>query len=160
MNIIEPISVHHSTPKPSNTSNTALRANEILAKPSADLILPKGSKRARHQAHTAVLANLSTLSNYYAGFATGLVKDINQTRSLSLYQDNLLPEPKNLKELRKYPLTTGFQIAMKKEYNDLKYHEIFKTIPKAKVSNKQILPLKWVFKYKFNSDSYLQKLKA
>ena len=44
---------------------------------------------------------------------------------------------------------------MEKEYNNLKHQEIFKTVPKAEVINKQILPLKWVFKYKFNSDGYL-----
>ena len=49
---------------------------------------------------------------------------------------------------------------MEKEYNDLKRRETFKTVPKAEASNKQILPLKWVFKYKFDSDGYLQKLKA
>ena len=37
---------------------------------------------------------------------------------------------------------------------------MFKTVPKKEGSNKQILPLKQVFKYKFNSNSYLQKLKA
>jgi hypothetical protein len=58
--------------------------------------------------YAAVLANLPILSSYYTGFATGLVKDINQTRSLSLYWDNLSPEPKNLKELRKHPLTASF----------------------------------------------------
>ena len=49
---------------------------------------------------------------------------------------------------------------MEKEYNDLKYCKIFKTVLKKEVSNKQILLLKWVFKYKFDSNSYLQKLKA
>ncbi len=44
MNTIEPISVHHSILKPSNALNTAPYANEILAKPSADFILPEGSK--------------------------------------------------------------------------------------------------------------------
>jgi len=63
---------------PSNRSiNTAPRANEISAKPSADLILPKGSKRIRRQAYATALANLLTLFGYYAGFAIGLVKDIN-----------------------------------------------------------------------------------
>ena len=57
--------------------NTAPCANEISAKPSADLILLEGSKRIRRQAHAAVLANLPILSGYYAGFAIELVKDIN-----------------------------------------------------------------------------------
>ena len=49
---------------------------------------------------------------------------------------------------------------MEKEYNDLKCQKIFKTVLKEEVSNKQILLLKWVFKYTFNSNGYLQKLKA
>ena len=85
---------------------------------------------------------MPTLSGYYAGFAIGLIKDISRTRSLSLYQDNLLPKLKNLKDLKKYSLTAGFQIAIKKEYNNLKYYKTFKTVLKEKVSNKQILLLK------------------
>ena len=65
--------------------NTAPCTNKISAKPSADFILLEGSKQIQRQAHAVVLANLPTLSSYYAGFITGLVKDINQTRSLSLY---------------------------------------------------------------------------
>jgi hypothetical protein len=44
---------------------------------------------------------------------------------------------------------------MEKEYNDLKRCEIFKTVLKEEANNEQIFPLKWVFKYKFNSNSYL-----
>jgi len=65
-------------------SNIAPRANKISAKPSTDLILLEGLKQIWCQAYTAALANLSTLFSYYTRFATGLVKDISQTRSLSL----------------------------------------------------------------------------
>ena len=58
--------------------------------------------------YAIALVNLSTLYSYYAGFTIGLVKDISQARSLSLYRDNLPPKPKNLRDLRKYPLTTSF----------------------------------------------------
>ena len=58
--------------------------------------------------YITALANLPILSGYYAGFATGLVKDVNWTRSLSLYRDNLPLKLKNLKDLRKHPLTAGF----------------------------------------------------
>jgi hypothetical protein len=111
LDIIEEIPTQLSLPKPSNRkTNTAPRANEVSAEPSADVVLPEGLKRIRRQAHATVLANLSTLFGYYAGFAIGLVKDIDRTRSLSssLYRDNLPPELKNLKELRKHLLTTGF----------------------------------------------------
>ena len=49
---------------------------------------------------------------------------------------------------------------MEKEYNNLKCQGIFKIIPKVEVYNEQILLLKWVFKYKLDSDGYLSKLKA
>ena len=49
---------------------------------------------------------------------------------------------------------------MEKEYINLKRYRTFKTVLKEEVSNKQILLLKQVFKYKFDSNSYLQKLKA
>ena len=44
LNTIEPILVHCSTPELSNVLNTAPCTNEISTKPSADLILPEGSK--------------------------------------------------------------------------------------------------------------------
>ena len=44
---------------------------------------------------------------------------------------------------------------MEKEYNDLKRRGIFKIVPKEEASNEQILLLKWVFKYKLDSDGYL-----
>ena len=90
---IEDIPTQPSSPEP---SNTAPRANEVSAKPSADLILPEGSKRIRRQAHATALANLSTIHSYYAGFAIGLVKDISQTRSSpsSQHRDNLPHEPR------------------------------------------------------------------
>ena len=80
INTIKPRFVHQSTLGPLNALNalnTAPRANEILAKLSADFILPKGLKWAWYQVHAAILANLFTLSGYYARFGTGLVKDIN-----------------------------------------------------------------------------------
>ena len=49
---------------------------------------------------------------------------------------------------------------MEKEYNNLRRRGIFKIVLKAEACNKQILLLKWVFKYKLDSDGYLQKLKA
>ncbi len=77
MNTIEPTLVHCNILELLNALNTILYTNEISAKPSADLILLEGLKRAQRQVYTAVPVNLSTLFGYYAGFAIGLVKDIN-----------------------------------------------------------------------------------
>ena len=54
------------------------------------------------------LANIFTLFGYYAKFTIGLIKDVNQTKSLSLYWDNLLLKLKNLKDLKKHLLTISF----------------------------------------------------
>src|SRR6266571_3230922 len=64
VNTIKPISVHYSILEPLNALNTALYANEISAKPSADLILLEGLKQARCQVHAVVLVNLFILSGY------------------------------------------------------------------------------------------------
>ena len=82
--------------------------------------------------YATVLINIFALFSYYAKFTIGLIKDINQTKSWSLYWDNLLPKLKNLKNLKKYFLITGFQMAIKKEYNNLKRRIIFKTILKKR----------------------------
>jgi len=74
LDTIKAIPTQPGSPEP---SNTAPRANEVSADPSADLVLPEGSKRIQRQAYAAALANIPTLFGYYAGFATGLVKDIN-----------------------------------------------------------------------------------
>jgi len=58
-------------------SNTAPRANKVSADPSTNLVLLEGSKQIQRQAYAAALANIPTLFGYYAGFAIGLVKDIN-----------------------------------------------------------------------------------
>ena len=92
--------------------------------------------------HTVALASIFTLFDYYTRFALRLVKDINRTRFLFLYWGKFLPKLNNLKDLRKYFLTAGFEKAIKKEYNDLKCCRTFKTVLKGKVSNKQILLLK------------------
>jgi len=57
-------------------------------------------------------------------------------------------------------LIIGFQMAIEKEYTDLKRCGIFKTVLKVEAYNKQIFLLKWIFKYKFDSDGYLQNFKA
>ena len=62
----------------------------------------------------------------------------------------------------KHTFSTEFKQAVQRELQDLERKETFRYVPRAKAlsSNKQILPLIWVFRYKFDTDGYLQKFKA
>ena len=58
----------------------------------------------------------------------------------------------------KHPHSQGFQAAAEKEFRFLIGRNTFK--PVEYPSGKQILPLMWVFTYKFDKDGYLSKYKA
>jgi hypothetical protein len=61
----------------------------------------------------------------------------------------------------KHEHSIDFRKAADKEFNALLQKGTFKYIEKAKVDPKaQVLPLMWVFSYKFNQDRYLLKHKA
>ena len=77
------------------------------------------------------------------------------------HRDTLPPPPKSWKSMLKHPHFTGFRAATDKEYRVLlnkgtfEYTEITR-LPK----DQQLLPLMWVFTYKYNSNGYLTKYKA
>ncbi|KAJ5314846.1 uncharacterized protein N7443_001730 [Penicillium atrosanguineum] len=54
----------------------------------------------------------------------------------------------------------GFLAAIRKELDSLAQKETYDVVERPKDRGKQILPLLWVFAYKFDQDGYLLKLKA
>jgi hypothetical protein len=56
------------------------------------------------------------------------------------------------------PHAEGFKAAAQKEFEDLGARDTFKEVDTP--IGKQVIPVKWVFKYKFDSDGYLIKYKA
>ena len=63
-----------------------------------------------------------------------------------------------MKDLSKHPYKYKFWAVATIEYKNLKYCQAFYTV--LKTSAIQILPLVWVFIYKFNTNGYLSKYKA
>ena len=59
----------------------------------------------------------------------------------------------------RYPHKEGFLVAVNKEYSDLKHRNTFWII-KLTTAIPKLLPLMWVFTYKFDDDDYLIKYKA
>ena len=73
-------------------------------------------------------------------------------------QEWLTSTPENWKKLLTHPHCDGFLEAARKEYSDLEKLKSFKKVTRPRDS--QIIPVKWVFIYKFDTDGYLMKYKA
>ena len=75
------------------------------------------------------------------------------------HRNRLPPEPKYYGQLRKHPLGGQFQDAARAEMKKVLEKGTWRVIDRAK-SRGKILPLKWVFLYKFDESGHLVKCKA
>ena len=78
------------------------------------------------------------------------------------HRDQLPREPKTWEEMLKHPMYEGFIAATQVELNDLTGKQTWKEVlfEHAKKAGKTPIPTTWVFKYKFDEQGYLLKLKA
>ncbi|KAJ5369326.1 uncharacterized protein N7496_009086 [Penicillium cataractarum] len=81
-------------------------------------------------------------------------------KPIQRHRDDLPPVPNGWREMMKHPMAEGFLAACAKEIRSLQEKSTFTVINRPRDVSKQILPLRWVFAYKFDQDGYLQKLKA
>ncbi|KAJ5256521.1 hypothetical protein N7478_012625 [Penicillium angulare] len=81
-------------------------------------------------------------------------------KPLQRHRDDLPPPPDGWKNMIKHPIAEGFLAACAKEIRSLQEKSTFTVTNRPKDVSKQVLPLRWVFAYKFDQDGYLQKLKA
>jgi hypothetical protein len=134
--------------------NTASRANEISSDFSEENIIEERTRR-RRQAYLTALELPEKLPGYLSAFISGA--------QLRLHRDQLPPPPRTWKELLVHPYCEGFRAAASKEYQDLERCNTFHHVPINETSDTKamkILPLIWVFTYKFDTDVFLIKFKA
>jgi hypothetical protein len=137
------------------TSNNAIRRGEISSQVSEQFIVP--GKRSRKP------VNFGT---YLATFAacinpTAPAKLFNEVPKIRLHRDQLPPEPKRWKDLDRHPFGTEFRKASRKEIDGFIQRSCFgRAARTSELINAEILPLMWVFTYKFDEDGYLYKFKA
>ena len=81
-------------------------------------------------------------------------------KPMQRHRDDLPSPPENWRDMLKHPMAEGFLAACAKEIHSLEERSTFSVVDRPKDVSKQVLPLRWVFAYKFNQDGYLQKLKA
>jgi hypothetical protein len=77
------------------------------------------------------------------------------------HRSELPPPPATWREMQRHSHQPGFLAAASKEVNSLREMGTFEetNVPDPKRRH-QVLPLKWVFDYKYDSDGYLLKYKA
>ena len=72
----------------------------------------------------------------------------------------LLLEPQSWSEAMKGPNTDDWYKAACCELEGLDKKGMYNMVPKSQAEERRILPLKWMFKYKFNTNSALLKYKT
>ena len=158
-----PDSVSSDTPADALESSDAAQVThqQVLSTFTEQNILPKGEKRSRKKsrkaAYAAALADTSNLNAFHGAFAAGLNLGGAERR---IHRDALPPEPKSWKQVLKHRYAAEFKKAAQKEIEDLERRGTFKHVAVNEARAATVLPLIWVFKYKFDSDGYLEKFKA
>ncbi|KAJ5202942.1 hypothetical protein N7449_005021 [Penicillium cf. viridicatum] len=84
---------------------------------------------------------------------------IKQPRG-QIHRDDLPPEPGNWKRMTRHQYLEAFMAAAATEVAGLEKKNTFEVVKRPMYPNKQVLPMTWVFTYKFNSNGYLVKFKA
>lgn len=103
----------------------------------------------RRQWHQAMMDTLYRHSNTYAAFAASIVRR---------RQTDLQAPPQHWGEVLRHPEREGFQLGAQAEINQLEAKGTYEVVDRP--TNKQVIPLKWVFTYKTDAYGYLVRHKA
>lgn len=82
------------------------------------------------------------------------------TKPFREHQSTLPPPPQTWKEMLRHPKHLDFLEAAKREWNAVTKKGTYDKVPRPSSTNVKILPLRWVFTYKFDDNGYLLKCKA
>jgi Reverse transcriptase (RNA-dependent DNA polymerase) len=144
-----------------NNMRTHLDAGGALGIRNLDLYqvrdgaTPEGSESTtsstRHQAHALLLAQVSSGLSFHSAFAAGIEKR-------KMHRQDLPSVPKTWKAMKKHANGMEFEAAACIEIATVERRKTF--VWTRRHANMNILPLKWVFAYKFDTDGYLTKFKA
>ena len=107
-------------------------------------------KQARREAHSLRLERARTGHQIAHAFASA--------RSMRVHHKDLDPPPGFWHQLKRHPERKSFTEAAKSEIATLKEKSTFELVDYP--SHKQVLPLKWVFTYKFDDAVYIVRYKA
>lgn len=143
--------------KGKSKENTAKKSKEVSADMSDDLILPECSKRTHRP---KVMATMSQ-SVEDLGFHMALAMMLTNENPPKINRNQLPPEPKTYRAAVHGKFKMEWKAACNREIDSLKAKDTWLLVDRETIGpNEQILPLKWVFKYEFDDEGFLTKLKA
>ena len=116
----------------------------------SQLRVRKAQKNARRQAHALRLERARSGQQIAHAFASA--------RSIRTHRKDLIPPPDFWHQLKRHPEREGFKHAADAEIKSLKDKKTYELVDYPE--HKQVLPLKWVFTYKFDDAGYLIRHKA
>ncbi|KAJ5346850.1 uncharacterized protein N7506_000103 [Penicillium brevicompactum] len=117
--------------------------------------------RNRKPVDQAFTAALEEPEDYHEGVLAAFATGLNAPHLHNLvHRDDLPSEPQNWKEMINHQYHKGFLAAAGLEVDTLTRKSTFEVVQRPTDRSIQILPLKWVFTYKFDSNGFLSKLKA
>jgi hypothetical protein len=141
---------------PDRQRNNAPRMADPEVGSSSNIVSGKRARKPTNQA----------LATYYAAFAaaanpTVSLKLAGELPKIRLHRDQLPPPPKRWKDIKNHPFSAEFTQAARTEIDSCWAKDCFKRMEaNSATADAEILPLMWVFTYKFDEDGYLYKFKA
>jgi hypothetical protein len=129
------------------TEETQLCTPEMTPERSEDIV-------RRNEVYHATIAHPESGMSLHQAFIVGT--DFHKRK---VHRTDLPAAPKFWNQLRTHPHRVGFQAAATKEITDLRKQETFTSVLDSSVRS-FVIPLMWVFTYKFDDNGYLVKYKA
>lgn len=126
---------------------TQLHTPEMTPERSEDIV-------RRNEVYHATIAHPESKISLHQAFIVG-----TDFQKRKVHRTDLPAAPKFWNQLRNHPHRLGFQAAATKEITDLRKQETFTSVQDSSVRS-FVIPLMWVFTYKFDDNGYLVKYKA
>jgi hypothetical protein len=148
---LTPMSLESRQPSITRQDNAGVQLSQLTVNSTQSLLTTRQiQKQARREAHALRLQRAKAGKQIAHVFASA--------RSMRTHRRDLMPPPDFWHQLKRHPDQKGFRSAADAEIKSLKDKKTFELVDYPE--GKQVLPLKWVFTYKFNDAGYLVRYKA
>ena len=111
----------------------------------------------RYDAYLTDLSRTDQSSGFHSAFQRG---SQHHRSTQKLHRTTLPALPKHWKDLETHEFGPEFKAAARKEYSNLDRRGTFQRVPVHEATGNFVIPVMWVFTYKFDTDGYLDKFKA
>jgi hypothetical protein len=128
------------------------------AKSSIDFVTMNTRSRTRKQMYATTLIIVNQLNFYFATFSIELQRLNIISVVFKLHKNDLSTKLRYWRQMLNHCFFQEFQSIAVKKMTELKKRDIFLLIEKR--SNQARISLIWVFKYKFDTNEYVEKFKA